>query len=1223
MKNKNIRNINGFTLVELLATILILAIVASLTIYIAINVINQAKQKSYQVTIANIINNSNNYLLESERLFFIPNSDNLTEYQCITIKDLVDKGYLKSDVTKAINTSGENVRYEDYVYIERNVQSKAVIRNFYVNQDNQVYLNKCGVTAGLNGSITFISNPKASEYAREKEVTITYKLNYPVSITDDTYTYTYSGNYEQVSDDGGLKKIKVTSNGQVIAKITHNDYTMQASYSVTKIDRVGPIIKQNYSGANEVYKTVTIPLKVTDQGIGVNFNSFTKDDVVVTIGGNRVTDITLTRVNSGNTYNLVINNLTYQGSVEITIDKDKVFDKLNNGNDRVVLKPAVSFNNTYKITYDANGGSGAPAATTYTYSESGVVTLSSKIPTRTGYTFKGWGETKTTTTVKYEAGASYSRNISKDVTLYAVWEINKVYIHLNTNGGTLASEHGTNYSVDGNKVLYNGSENIHIIKYGEALSSTGLINYNSPSYLNIVKSGYTAVSGSEWVCKVGCLTANKIYNQTSQYSASNFCDLSTSSCNVTLYVNWIESSAPVATISTTTTLKTNKQTATLKCSDNVGVVSYYWGTTVPNANSIYTAITSTKTMTITKDITAAGTYYLACKDAAQNKSDNASKTYYTYTVYNMREKVAGSYTKYTTGNYDQMSKQTYLAPSGTTLTLKNIRSIPEYSSSAQFMGKSVGIPSSSTSANVDYNSPTLSANSTYTMWFARNSIYFRYKPNGGKVQATTTYTDGTVYTWSVNSTDGLIYKRAGSGATTKLQTRVKYGATTVDLANYNYSKYLYITRENYKALAGAEWICESGCPTANKTFKQTEIQNFSTSEICSDEVLKTSDCPEVILKVNWKKVAAIPTDVGYCSNPTYTGGDLTIVKTAGEGYTWTNGTTRKDAGKQKVTAHLKSGYIWSDNTTEDKKIECSVLRKPIAVPTCASKTYTGTNLTLFTSGTGYTAGGTTTGKNVGTYTATATPTANYMWQDNSTSTKNVGCQIKAKSIAVSWSNTGPFTYNGGAQGPSASVSTGVSGETMTVTATKATLAGTHTSTASCSKVIGGQQKCANYTLTNKTKQFTIVENYECWHSRYTYAERCYKEPRGNSDMVWEFNQDTWVTINAKQENDYKPYYWESSYGSSRSWLHVKERDCWVWAGYFEHRPDQETESGQCNQGQCFVKLYFPNGEAICMGTRHQTVNSDGYCQSSCINATCTYVDGSGSFYYGNIEGGSC
>lgn len=73
---------------------------------------------------------------------------------------------------------------------------------------------------------------------------------------------------------------------------------------------------------------------------------------------------------------------------------------------------------TYTVAYSANGGTGAPGNQTKTYGVN--LTLSSTIPTRQYYNFKGWA-TSPNGSVVYAAGGTYSANAA--VTLYAVWEL--------------------------------------------------------------------------------------------------------------------------------------------------------------------------------------------------------------------------------------------------------------------------------------------------------------------------------------------------------------------------------------------------------------------------------------------------------------------------------------------------------------------------------------------------------------------------------------------------------------------------------------------------------------------------------------------------------------------------------------------------------------------------------------------------------------------------------
>ena len=91
----------------------------------------------------------------------------------------------------------------------------------------------------------------------------------------------------------------------------------------------------------------------------------------------------------------------------------------------------------YTISYNANEGIGAPSSQTKSYGQ--TICLSDKIPTRSGYTFLGWGLASSATGAAYQPGEAYYANASR--TFYAVWEKNTppapdVYtVRYNANGG--------------------------------------------------------------------------------------------------------------------------------------------------------------------------------------------------------------------------------------------------------------------------------------------------------------------------------------------------------------------------------------------------------------------------------------------------------------------------------------------------------------------------------------------------------------------------------------------------------------------------------------------------------------------------------------------------------------------------------------------------------------------------------------------------------------------
>lgn len=79
--------------------------------------------------------------------------------------------------------------------------------------------------------------------------------------------------------------------------------------------------------------------------------------------------------------------------------------------------PEGNFDIKYTVTYDANGGSPAPASQVKVQNQ--TLQLSTNVPSRVGYEFKGWATSATATTAAYQAGGSYTANAN--ATLYAVW----------------------------------------------------------------------------------------------------------------------------------------------------------------------------------------------------------------------------------------------------------------------------------------------------------------------------------------------------------------------------------------------------------------------------------------------------------------------------------------------------------------------------------------------------------------------------------------------------------------------------------------------------------------------------------------------------------------------------------------------------------------------------------------------------------------------------------
>ena len=204
--------------------------------------------------------------------------------------------------------------------------------------------------------------------------------------------------------------------------------------------------------------------------------------------------------------------------------------------------------------------------------------------------------------------------------------------------------------------------------------------------------------------------------------------------------------------------------------------------------------------------------------------------------------------------------------------------------------------------------------------------------------------------------------------------------------------------------------------------------------------------------------------------------------------TTTNSTTAPTSWNTSVTGTNAGTYfVWTKvdadgnhNGVAAKYIGMVTIAKAtVTIPGSPVKAYTYTGSAIshgYTAPTGSAIETGTTGSatDAGTYNIVLkiTNTSNYQWNDKTTANKTVNWKINPKSVAVSWGTT-TFNYTGRVQAPTASASSGVTGETINVTRTSAINAGTYTSKASISSVTGGRAKAGNYTLTGNTKSFTI------------------------------------------------------------------------------------------------------------------------------------------------------
>lgn len=240
------------------------------------------------------------------------------------------------------------------------------------------------------------------------------------------------------------------SNGDSITILQFGAYGIGEKYIKVKIhDRV------TYSNAN--YCTVTQECALSNSMTNKGGSSNVSRKVFIYVDGVQISSASYTF--PGRTDCDV-------GNIDVSYDSNKyeMTKSEANGSGKTVSDGnnyRVDLRSKYTVSYNANGGSGAPASQTKTNGK--TLTLSSTKPTRANYTFSGWATTKARAdagTVDYVSGASYTANAS--VTLYAAWT---------PNAYTATAAMGTGIS---------------------ATTGTGTYGYNSSvTFTAAVQPGYT------------------------------------------------------------------------------------------------------------------------------------------------------------------------------------------------------------------------------------------------------------------------------------------------------------------------------------------------------------------------------------------------------------------------------------------------------------------------------------------------------------------------------------------------------------------------------------------------------------------------------------------------------------------------------------------------------------------------------------------------------------
>ena len=509
-------NRKGYTLIELLAVILIIGLILGFSTYGIINAFNTSKNKSLTISINSIKESAETYATEKndDSSYWLDITDKENKYFCITIEELMNKGLLdkKAESTK--------FKKSDFVLVKKNkvtnVNSKAEI---LTNDNNNDDYKVCSGNI-VNEKVTeYPKLDSGTSYTDEIEVPFTDAKTNPSSTMSDKVCM-YGDSSANIKETGviegntcklqGLKQnekyyLRVcmkTSRESYLCSNTESRSTLQVKKQTYTLSSNTLTIK--YNNAN-IKGEAKYYFKSTIKGTSnINVKRCTLSNNIFTCDGNTTTIEKYTWYQSSS--NQINISYTTTGTAKVTA---RTVDKSNNYNestkDFTINKYTITFN---KGIADKIGGE-ANNITKSCYAISGQsCSITSPDIEKKGYTIIGWNTNKNATTSIWNINTS--KSISSSATYYPILKANIYTITLNNQGATSSGTKKVYYQYNTTKTI-NGTTCYYYTNSSLTTCLSGGYNINKPSKTGYSFKGYytsTNGSGTNYVNSSGTFINN-------------------------------------------------------------------------------------------------------------------------------------------------------------------------------------------------------------------------------------------------------------------------------------------------------------------------------------------------------------------------------------------------------------------------------------------------------------------------------------------------------------------------------------------------------------------------------------------------------------------------------------------------------------------------------------------------------------------------------------------
>ena len=345
-----------------------------------------------------------------------------------------------------ITYNKDNIKGDSYYYFKsnKNATSNVNVSSCTLNNDN---------TFSCNNDNTTNINSNAWYKTTNKDIELTYNASGKVNIV--ARTYDKSNNYAESKKDFNVYKaifkkgsVDKIDNGTIdITKICLSEVNGTCTIKSPTIEKLG----YNVVGWNTNASATTSSWNANTNKNNVNgtYYPIVKAKTIKVIFYRNASTSDSTTATQTFTYGVSGQAFSAKGWTNTghtmagwaknrnAVTKD--YNTLSGVADTWINSYAPNINlyavwspNTYTISYNANGGSGAPTAQTKTYGTD--LTLTTSKPTRSGYTFNGWNTKSDGSGTSYSAGGKFTTNAN--TTLYAKWKQNTFTLRYNDNMGS-------------------------------------------------------------------------------------------------------------------------------------------------------------------------------------------------------------------------------------------------------------------------------------------------------------------------------------------------------------------------------------------------------------------------------------------------------------------------------------------------------------------------------------------------------------------------------------------------------------------------------------------------------------------------------------------------------------------------------------------------------------------------------------------------------------------